>query len=580
MSLALHGMGVSRGTALGKARILKYAKPKWRELSITRAQVPKELKRLEKAIEKAKQSLRDLREQIPDEFREHLSEIIDTHTLMLADNLIIAEPKQLIETRLCNAEWAVQLRCEQLTKIFEEMDDPYLRGRKEDVVHVLGRVSMALAGSHNFTNDINAERLRGSIVIIEDSTAEDAVLFHRFGAIALVTEHGSRNSHAAVVARSMRMPTIVRLRNASRCIFENEQVIVDGNHGVLLADPDKSTIQYYKKLIRKNKRQRAVMTRLRNQPTCTQDGVAITLQANVELPEDFVEVRKTSADGVGLYRTEFLYMNRENWPDEEEHYTVYRAALNDLDGLPLCIRTVDFGADSVRGNRMPMAATNQANPAMGLRGIRLGLRESALFLPQLRAILRASAHGKVRLLLPMLSSIEEVQQIRVILRQLHREFSQAQIEYDTKMPVGGMIEVPAAAIRADSFAQQLDFLAIGTNDLTQYTLAADPMNDDLGYLGDTLHPAVLSLIHIVLAAGHKARIPVTLCGEMASELDYTRLLIIMGLRKLSVQIGSLLAIRQHLNHCNIEALSHYKAHIEQARTSEELTQLVQEINAS
>lgn len=578
MSLVLHGIGVSRGVAIGRVRVLNYAKPSWRKESITPEQLPAELRRLDAAVAKARENLQLLQQQIPDNIRAQLSDFINTHILMLADQLLVGKPGQIIESELCNAEWAVRRNCDALAAMFDAMEDPYLRARKEDVIHVSERILLILSNQAQPDSASDA-KLRGCIVVAEDLSAEDIVLFRQREAAAFVTEHGGRTSHAAIIARSMQIPTVVGLRRLSRQLFEDELLIVDGDCGVVLAEPDKRIIRHYEKKLRKGLRRKAALARLRRQPSCTRDGVAVRLQANVELPEDFAAARALGAAGVGLYRTEFLYMNRDLPPDEEEHYAAYCAALQELTGLPLCIRTLDLGADVIPYGQAG-ALPAQDNPAMGLRGIRFCLQEPTLFLPQLRAILRASARGQVRLLVPMLSSVEELQRLLSILDGLRREFDEQRIPHDPAMPVGGMIEVPAAAVCADSFARRLDFFAIGSNDLAQYALAADRGNDQLSHLCDPLHPAVLTFIGMVLDAGRAARIPVTLCGEIASEIDYTRLFLALGLRDLSVHLDVLPELRQCINESTIGDLTRYRRRIEQARTPEDLEAVIDALNAA
>lgn len=398
------------------------------------------------------------------------------------------------------------------------------------------------------------KQLSGYIVLANDLTPADTVLMQHNGITGFLTEYGGPTSHTAILARSLGIPAIVGVQQALKYVNEDDYVILDGTHGVLIVDPDKRTLYQYEKLQRKEKRYYSDLKKLKGKPAITLDKTVIDLQANIELPADFDTVKEVGANGVGLYRTEFLYMNRDEPPDEEEHYDTYTKVIDVLDGLPLTIRTLDLGADKqVDGGRQsgPIAA----NPALGLRAVRLCLKEPSLFRPQIRAILRASVHGPVRVMIPMLSNLHEMNQVLQIVEETKSELAEKGIPFDHEIQLGGMIEVPAAAVCADMFARHLDFLSIGTNDLIQYTMAIDRVNDEVNYLYDPLHPAVLKLIHGTIKAGEKAGIPVALCGEMAGESQYTRLLLGLGLREFSVHPSVLLEIKQIITQSHIEELS-------------------------
>jgi len=386
-----------------------------------------------------------------------------------------------------------------------------------------------------------------------DLTPADTVLMQHHGIAAFATEFGGPTSHTAILARSLGIPAIVGLQNALRYIKDNEEIILDGSRGIILVDPDRHELSHYQRLQKEEKRYLNKLRKLKNKPAITLDKVPVALQANIELPKDFETVVEVGASGVGLYRTEFLYMNRETPPDEEEHYTTYKEVIDVLKGLPLTIRTLDLGADKqVDGGRQSGPVTT--NPALGLRAIRLCLKEPALFRPQLRAIIRASVHGPVRIMIPMLSNVHEMQQVLQMINDIKAELDELEIPYDHDLQIGGMIEVPAAAVCADIFAKQLDFLSLGTNDLIQYTMAIDRVNDEVNYLYDPLNPAVLKLIHTTIKAGKKENIPVAMCGEMAGESKYTRLLLGLGLREFSVHPATLLEVKQIVIESNIRKL--------------------------
>ena len=543
MTIALHGMGVSRGIAIGKVHVVKRDQLDIREYSIKRHRLDDEVKRFENALTNARQQLRAIREHIPDSTSVDIEAFIDTHLLMLDDVALTKEPMRLIKELSCNAEWALKLQRDALVAVFDEMNDAYLRTRKDDVDFVVNRIQRILLNQTPLKHEKADQRLTDYILMANDLTPADTVLMQHHGIAAFATEFGGPTSHTAILARSLGIPAIVGLQNALRYIKEDEEIILDGSRGIILVDPERHELSHYQRLQKEEKRYFNKLGKLKNKPAITLDKVPVSLYANIELPKDFETVVEVGAGGVGLYRTEFLYMNRETPPDEEEHYATYKGVIDVLKGLPLTIRTLDLGADKqVDGGRQSGPVTT--NPALGLRAVRLCLKEPALFRPQLRAIIRASVHGPVRILVPMLSNVHEMQQVLQMVNDIKKELDEVNIPYDHELQIGGMIEVPAAAVCSDIFAKQLDFLSIGTNDLIQYTMAIDRVNDEVNYLYDPLNPAVLRLIHTTIKAGKKENIPVAMCGEMAGETKYTRLLLGLGLREFSVHPATLLEVKQ------------------------------------
>ncbi len=553
MTIALHGVGVSRGIAIGKVHVVKRDQLDIREYSVKKYRLDDEIKRFENALTNARQQLRAIRNHIPDSTSADIEAFIDTHLLMLDDAALTKEPMRLIKELSCNAEWALKLQRDALVAVFDEMDDAYLRTRKDDVDYVVNRIQRILLNQTPLQHEKTDQQLTGYIILANDLTPADTVLMQHHGIAAFATEFGGPTSHTAILARSLGIPAIVGLQNALRYIKDNEEIVLDGARGIILVDPNRRELLHYQRLQKEEKRYHNKLRKLKNKPAITLDKVSVVLQANIELPKDFETVVEVGASGVGLYRTEFLYMNRETPPDEEEHYATYKEVIDVLKGLPLTIRTLDLGADKqVDGGRQSGPVIT--NPALGLRAIRLCLKEPALFRPQLRAIIRASVHGPVRIMIPMLSNVHEMQQVLQMINDIKMELDELEIPYDHDLQIGGMIEVPAAAVCADIFAKQLDFLSIGTNDLIQYTMAIDRVNDEVNYLYDPLNPAVLRLIHTTIKAGKKENIPVAMCGEMAGEIMYTRLLLGLGLREFSVHPATLLEVKQIIIDSNIKKL--------------------------
>ncbi len=542
MTIGCVGIGVGTGAniAIGNAFVLCRGPvcitPSW----VHTDQIEFEVKRFEEAVRIAGEQLRGVREQIPGNTPSDIAEFIDTHLLMLEDKALSSQPIQLIRKEGLSAEWALQQHRDSLIQVFEQMEDTYLRTRRDDLDHVVDRILNILLEQHESPFD----QLRGQIVLAVDLSPADVILMKNQGIAGFVTDYGGPMSHAAILARSLGIPAVVGTRGATHCLQHGEPLVLDASSGNVLADCDQAMLDYFERQRAAELMRAAELRRRGDRPPVTRDGVSIQLLANIELTEDVETARANGAQGVGLYRTEFLYMNRAMPPSEEEHFAAYRAVVEGMDGRTVTIRTLDLGADKQPGR--PDHAAACGNPALGLRAIRLCLKEPQLFYPQIRAILRASALGPVRIMLPMLTSTWELQQAERIIQQAMHHLDADGAAYDPEIAVGGMIEVPAAALNARAFAERLDFLSIGTNDLIQYTLAIDRVDDELNYLYDPAHPAVLRLIKEVVLAAQAAGVPVGMCGEMAHEAQFIPLLIGMGLREFSMQPAALLDVREQI----------------------------------
>jgi len=543
MTWSLHGKGVSRGIALGIAHVVRRDALEIVEHAIAERDVDAEAARLLAAIDDAKAHLRAMREKIPPHTPPDIAAFIDTHLLMLDDSTLIDEPMRLIRDRHCNAEWALKLQRDKIVAVFDQMDDPYLRTRRDDVDHVINRVQRILLNRVQVSHEGTEHTYEGAVIVADDLSPADTLLMQHHGIAAFVTEYGGPTSHTAILARSLGVPGIVGVHHARRFVREGEPLIVDGGEGLVIGEADLRIHDHYRARRDERAKRSGGLARLKKAPTVTADGHAIELQANVELEMDYDAARAAGARGVGLYRTEFLYMNRPDIPREDEHYAAYRRLVEAFRNQPVTIRTLDIGGDK-QIEALLSTRVNVANPALGLRAVRLALKEPELFMPQLRAIVRASALGQVRLMIPMLAQVDEVTQVVELVRRIQHEFTQQGVDFDPAMPIGGMIEVPAAAVYADGFARVLDFLSIGTNDLIQYTLAIDRVNEEVSYLYEPLNPGVLRLIQMAIRAADAAERPIAMCGEMAGDVRYTRLLLGLGLRVFSVHPSVLLEVKQ------------------------------------
>jgi len=580
MTRSCYGRGVAttRAVAIGPVFLLDRSPLTVAPRNVDPAAVPGELQRLDDALAATQGALRTVRGQIPRATPVKVAEFIDSHLLMLEDDALVDPARALIRERLFSAEWALEHHRASLVKAFEAMEDPYLRSRRDDVDHVVQHILGFLLGGRLPDPEEDAD-LRGCVVIAHDISPADTVMLCRCHVAALVTEYGGPLSHTAILARSLNLPTVVGVRNATGYFRQGETVVVDGEAGLVLADVDAATLAHYRQRMRVLDERRARLRRLVKEPSLSADGTPVSLLGNLELPEDTVAIRANGAVGVGLYRTEFLYMNRDRPPDEEEQLAAYLEVMRGLEGVPVTIRTLDLGADK-EVDGCSATCPPVCNPALSLRAIRLCLKQPELFRPQLRAILRASAFGPVRLMIPMLSHVRELDSVLALIEQVGRELDREGLAFDPRMPVGGMIEVPAAALSAPAFARRLDFLSIGTNDLIQYTLAIDRMDDTVSYLHDPLHPAILRLIRMTIQAGRARGIPVSMCGEMAGIPRYVPLLLGLGLREFSMQPGSLLEIKERVRGSHIphleRATEELLAHLD-AQEPEQLAQAIERI---
>ncbi|MGQ0580178.1 MAG: phosphoenolpyruvate--protein phosphotransferase [Betaproteobacteria bacterium] len=573
MSFTIHGIGVSGGIAIGHAQLVSHAQLEVAHYNISRSRVAQEQARFDAALVTARAELASLGRHIPAGAPAEFEAFLNLHLMILDDPTLSEVPKQLIESQQCNAEWALKLQMEALMEQFERIEDGYIRERKTDVLQVVERVLKVLMGR---PGEVLARSTpeENSILVAHDLSPADVILFksHRFA--SFVTDLGGATSHTAIIARSLNIPSVVALHHARTLIRENEVLIVDGTNGVVIINPDKVVLGEYKLRQEQWELERLKLRRLRKTRTATLDGVAIELQANIELPDDVAGARENGADGVGLFRTEFLYLNRRDLPTEDEQFEAYRKVVRDMNRLPVTIRTFDLGADKHMDNTERVAP----NPALGLRAIRLCLAEPKMFHHQLRAILRASHYGKVRILIPMLSSAHELNQTLHLIDEAKKSLRADGLAYDRKIKIGGMIEIPAAALSLSTFTSKLDFLSIGTNDLIQYTLAIDRADDTVAHLYDPLHPAVLNLVAHIIRSANRADVPVAVCGEMAGDVRLTRVLLGFGLRQFSMHPAYLLSVKQQVLKSDLQQVVAFTRKMLKSNDPEKLEQLLLQMN--
>ncbi|MDH4191948.1 MAG: phosphoenolpyruvate--protein phosphotransferase, partial [Betaproteobacteria bacterium] len=521
MSFALHGASVSPGITIGTAHLVSSARLEVAHYEVDDA--VREVARLDAAFARVQEELGAIDAHIPPGAPAEFAAFVDLHRMILADPALAEQSRHSIRTERCNAEWALVQQMEKLVAQFEEIEDDYLRERKADIQQVVERVLKALAGGQAL-GEVSASNERERIVVAHDLSPADMLLLkrHHFG--GFVTDVGGVTSHTAIVARSLDIPAIVGLHHARQMIREGELLIVDGVQGVLIVDPDPLVLDTYRARQSRYGQQREHLKKLKSTLAVSVDGTRVELFANIELPQDIAQVRDAGAEGIGLFRSEFLFMNRAEVPDEDEQFEAYREVAQAMNGFPVVLRSLDLGADKVLAG----AGSGSPNPAMGLRAIRYCLTEPQMFLVQLRAILRASHYGRVKILLPMIAHAHEVDLALELIRQAKEQLDARGIPYDRAIEIGGMIEIPAAALALPIFTRRLDFLSLGTNDLIQYTLAIDRADDAVAHLYDPLHPAVLHLVAHTIRTATRSGKPVAVCGEMAGDVFMTRLLLGFG----------------------------------------------------
>jgi len=577
VSFALNGVGVSGGIAIGRAQLVSHATLEVAHYVIPASKIEAEIARFTNAVKEVQKELEGLHlamtsGDVPGEF----GAFLDVHWMILTDPTLSETPKKIILEQRCNAEWALTQQMGVLVEQFDQIEDAYLRERKADIVQVCERILKRLMGKPGSLPSPVAEEQ--TILVAHDLSPADVIQFksHHYG--AFLTDVGGVTSHTAIVARSLNVPAVVATHNARALIRDSELLIVDGDSGVVIINPDRAVLAEYRLKQTEIELSRQKLKRLRTKPADTIDGVRVELFANIELPEDLAQTVENGATGVGLFRSEFLFLNREGLPSEDEQFEAYRAVAEGMDGQPVTIRTFDLGADKQIAGLDGLARV-APNPALGLRAVRFCLAEPRMFLTQLRAILRASHYGNVRILVPMLASSSEIEQTLVALAQAKESLKDQDVPFDAAIEVGGMIEVPAAVIAMDAFLTQLDFLSIGTNDLIQYTLAVDRADEAVAHLYNPLHPAVVRLLAQAIASANKAGKPIAVCGEMAGEVDLTRLLLGLGLRNFSMHPAHLLSVKQRVLTSEVAPMKPLIDRIRRADSADRIAQFVDKLNA-
>jgi phosphotransferase system enzyme I (PtsI) len=576
MSFILHGVGVSNGIAIGRAHLASSAALNIPHYQLPSNQINTELARLRNAFFTVRQELETLKNSTvqgagPSEFNAFL----ELYQMLLDDPMFSQAALDIVEKARCNAEWAVAQRMETLIARFEKIEDAYLRERKTDIAQIAERVLKVLLGHPGYTPPPVKQDSSCSILVAHDLSPADVMQYKQHQFSAFLTDMGGPTSHTAIVARSLNIPSIVAMQHAQELIQENDNLIVDGNLGIVIINPDKYILAEYRLKQNQLELEKRKLWRLRSVAAITRDGTPIDLFANIELPQEVKQAKEYGATGIGLFRSEFLFLNRENLPNEEEQFEAYSTVINGMNGSPVVIRTFDLGADKNLKDTYRIAP----NPALGLRAIRMSLAEPGMFLTQLRAILRASSLGHAQILIPMLSNSRQVDQTLQMIEFAKQSLRDENQPFDEAIKIGCMVEIPATALSLELFMRKLSFLSIGTNDLIQYTLAIDRTDEAVAHLFDPLHPAILRLLSHITQSAIKANTPVSICGEMAGDPKYTRLLLGMGLRQLSMYPTQLLTVKREVLDIHLPDITRLTKKILKTDEPEKIHDLLKKLNS-
>ena len=559
MTFALHGIPVSKGIAIGKAVLISRAALEVSHYLVEPGKEEAEAQKLLDAFDQVRLELNQLRKGLPKDAPQEMAAFLDVHGMILADPALAQKPIQLIRTQRMNAAWALTTELNDLLEQFADIEDVYLKERANDIRQVAERVIKALNAQKKDALD-NTDLLSPSdlgvesIIVAHDIAPHDMLRFKDSAFTGFVTDLGGKTSHTAIVARSMEIPAVVGVRHASEMIRYGDWLVLDGERGVVVVAPDEKLLEEYRKLQNQDLKDARKLKQLKHAKTETLDRVDIELFANIERPEDAAQALKLGAVGVGLFRTEFLFMDRNQaLPDEEQQFQEYRRVVDLMHGLPINIRTIDVGADKALGTSSSDVSQTGTSP-LGLRAIRWSLTEPEIFLTQLRAILRASAYGQARIMIPMLAHAKEIDETLRLIEKAKQQLHQRGQPYNPNIQVGAMIEIPAAALVLPLFINRFDFLSIGTNDLIQYTLAIDRADHAVAHLYDPLHPAILHLIANIIEQAKRANVPIAVCGEMAGDPSLTKLLLAMGLTDFSMHFSQLLLVKREILKANVGML--------------------------
>ena len=576
MTLVLKGIAVSKGISIGKSYIFKKGQPSVEEKIVKKNQILKEKRRFDDATKKTLNQFEFIKQSINPAIKKNAAMFLDTHIFLIKDKTFINNVRKNIRNKNYSADWAIYFEFLQIQKSFENIEDPYIKQRIEDIKHVVMKILENLK-DNQIKPQKTFKNFKKRIIICDDLTPTDVLIMHESKGLGLISEFGGPSSHSSILTRSLEMPAVVGVKNAQVVIKDGDTLILDGNEGNLIINPEKKALSYYKDLQQKDLKKKRVMSTILKKDNVTLDGKKIEIMINLELPQELKIINKTNIDGVGLFRTEYLYTDRKDLPTEDEQFIAYKKIIQKMKNVPVTFRTLDVGSDKeVSGNIKTGSVAK--NPALGLRGIRHSLYEQHIFISQIKAILRAGYYGNIKILLPMITNISEVKSSINLIEDAKKKLTREKKNFVKKFDIGIMIEVPSSAVLAKKFTKYVDFLSIGTNDLVQYTLAIDRIDDEVNYLYDPMNSAVLSLIKTTIDAGNESNTPVAMCGEMASDINYIRLLMGLGLRSFSMHPSAVPEVKNVITATDTSKIKDLSDQILDIDDSDQKSLLLNELN--
>jgi len=552
MAIIIKGLSVSKGIAIGKCYVLSRGQIRIEEEIIEQKLVSKEALHFDKAIKKTINQLKSIKNKISPSIKKNVGLFLDTHILLVKDEAFLSNIKNKIFKKNFSAQWAVYSEYLDIEKSFNKIKDSYIKQRIDDINHIVNIILENLNIKKNKIKKIS-KYFAKHIIVTDELSPADVLLAHESKVLGLISEFGGRSSHSSILTTSLEIPTMIGVKKALNIFKNDDEIIIDGNEGIIIINPDPKALKYYKNLQQKILKKKRLLSNISLKKSITLDKQKIELMANLELPHELKIINQKSIDGIGLFRTEYLYTDRKDLPTEYEQFIAYKKIVKKMKNHPVIFRTLDVGSDKEIPENIKTGSIAR-NPALGLRGIRHSLNDQVIFINQIKAILRAGYHGEVKILLPMITNLSEVSTALKLIDKAKIILKTEKVKFEDNVKVGIMIEVPSSAVLAHRFAKHIDFFSIGTNDLVQYTLAIDRIDDEVNYLYDPLNSAVLSLIKTTIDAGKKNKIPVALCGEMAGDPNYTRLLIGMGLKSFSMHPSVIPEIKNIILNTNTRKL--------------------------
>ena len=575
--IIMKGLPVSKGVAIGKCHI-EHGRKSIEENYIEKKLINKELKRIDSAMDKTILDLTKVKNKISPSIKKNIGLFLDTHILLINDKVFVDNIKGRIKNNLNSCEWALYSEYLEIKESFDNIEDSYIKQRIEDVNHVVNMILANLDVKKKTTKGLIKD-FSNLIIITDDLSPADVLLTYDSKGLGIISEYGGRTSHSSILTRSLELPSIVGVKNILKICTSGDLIILDGHQGLIIINPNKKIIENYKKLQKNSIQNKKVLSEVLKKKSITLDNEKIEIMANLELPHELKIINNKNIDGIGLFRTEYLYTDRDDFPTENEQYKAYKNIVEKMKGNPVIFRTLDIGADKEIPENIKTGSIAR-NPALGLRGIRYSLSDELIFCNQIKAILRAGAHGKVKIMLPMITTLSEITSAKKLISKAKSILESESKKFESDIEIGIMVEVPSCAVLADRFAKEVDFLSIGTNDLVQYTLAIDRVDDEVNYLYDQSNLAILSLLKTIIDAGTKNKIPVSLCGEMAADVNYTRLLLGMGLKSFSMHPSAIPEIKNIIINSNVSKLAKPVNVITECGAKAKRAELLTEINKS